>query len=100
MAFGESFGSILDRTTQVESKKTWPSGKLGETVFDTSDSPIAISILYIFDVSQVYLLEVLRGIDEIDATIENILSGYFTFLHEINTDVSKTCECIGWIFEG
>ena len=51
MAFGESFGSILDRTAQVEKGKDWPVGKLGETVFDTSDSPIAVSILYIFDVS-------------------------------------------------
>jgi len=51
MAFGDSFGSILDRTKQVEGKREWPIGKLGETVFETSDSPVAVSILYIFDVS-------------------------------------------------
>jgi hypothetical protein len=51
MAFGESFGSVLDRISQVERKKQWRIGKLGETVFETTDSPVAVSILYIFEVS-------------------------------------------------
>ena len=51
MAFGESFGSVLDRTSQVERQKNWQVGKLGETVFETTDSPVAVSILYIFEVS-------------------------------------------------
>jgi len=51
MAFGESFGSVLDRTSQVEGQKNWQVGKLGETVFETTDSPVAVSILYIFEVN-------------------------------------------------
>jgi hypothetical protein len=50
MAFGESFGSVLDRTSQVERQQNWKVGKLGETVFETTDSPVAVSILYIFEV--------------------------------------------------
>ena len=53
MAFGESFGSVLDRTSQVERQKNWQVGKLGETVFETTDSPVAVSILYIFEVNHI-----------------------------------------------
>ena len=55
MAFGESFGSVLDRTSQIENKTQWPIGKLEDTVFETTDSPVAVSILGIFEVSHLPL---------------------------------------------
>jgi len=55
MAFGESFGSVLDRISQIEDKSQWPIGKLGDTVFETTDSPVAVSILGIFEVSHLSL---------------------------------------------
>ena len=50
MAFGDSLGSVLNRTKQVEEQKEWPIGGLGDTKFDTTDSPVAVSILHIFEV--------------------------------------------------
>jgi hypothetical protein len=51
MAFGTSFGSVLNRTRQVEEKEGWGIGYLGDMKFEIKDSEVAQSILYIFDVS-------------------------------------------------
>ena len=54
MAFGESLGTVVDRTRQVQVMKAGEviTGPLGQAVFKTQDPAVAESILHIFDVSR------------------------------------------------
>jgi hypothetical protein len=88
MAFGDSLVSVLDRTKQVETKKEWPIGGLGDMKFDTTDSPVAVSILHIFEVSPLPDLMTTPWrieTDQADTTLDDALSCHIAFLHPPHT---------------